>query len=187
FPLQNLVVDETHTFSSSLVNNARAGYAHFPVTEGFRNPTGVNLPATFGIAGVSDTFLPAMVFIAGGVQPSTFGNNDLVQTFHDTTLQFEDTLTWTHKRHVFHFGFQAFHYSSDDLYPGNAGLAGQFAFNGQFTGNTGTSGPSPVADFMLGLPEDVQLGAGNAGNKPLRNSQYAFFATDNWRIRDNLT
>ncbi|HMF92143.1 MAG TPA: carboxypeptidase regulatory-like domain-containing protein, partial [Candidatus Angelobacter sp.] len=117
FPLKNFVLDETHTFSASLLNDARVGFAYFPVTEGFSNPTGVNLPATFGIASVTDTFLPAIVF-QGANQPGTIGNNDLVQSFHDTTLQFEDTATWTHKKHVIHFGFQAYRYIMNDLYPG---------------------------------------------------------------------
>jgi hypothetical protein len=187
FPLKNLVIDETHTFSGSLLNDARAGFQYFPVTEGFANPTGLNLPATFGIAGVNSTFLPALVFNGTGVQPGTIGNSDLVQSFHDTTLQFEDTVTWTHGRHSIHGGFQAYHYIMNDLYPGNAGLAGQFAFNGQFTGNTGSTGGNPVADFLLGLPEDVQQGNGGGGNKYLRNSLFGIFGQDNWRIKDNLT
>ncbi len=187
FPLKNFVIDETHTLSSSLVNDARAGFQYFPVTEGFSNPTGQNLPATFGIAGVTVNFLPAMNFFgSSGIAP--IGNADLVQSFHDTTWQVEDTVTWTHGRHVIHGGFQWYHYIMNDLYPGNAGLAGQFFFNGQFTGNNGvSSNGSDVADFMLGLPQDVQQGNGGGGNKYLRNSLFGVFAQDNWRIRDNLT
>lgn len=187
FPLKNLVVGETHTFSSSLLNDARIGFQYFPVTEGFSNPTGVNLPATFGIAGVTTDFLPALTFNGAGTQPGSIGNADLVQSFHDTTWQFEDTATWTHSNHVVHFGFQAYHYIMNDLYPGNAGLAGQFIFNGQFTGNNGTSNGNPVADFMLGLPQDVQQGNGGGGNKYLRNSLFGIFGQDNWRIKNNLT
>ena len=187
FPLKNLVVGETHTFSSTLLNDARIGFQYFPVTEGFSNPTGVNLPATFGIAGVTTDFLPALTFNGAGTQPGSIGNADLVQSFHDTTWQFEDTATWTHSNHVVHFGFQAYHYIMNDLYPGNAGLAGQFIFNGQFTGNNGSSHGNPVADFMLGLPQDVQQGNGGGGNKYLRNSLFGIFGQDNWRIKNNLT
>ncbi|HEY6250949.1 MAG TPA: TonB-dependent receptor [Candidatus Angelobacter sp.] len=187
FPLKQFVVDENHTFSSTLLNDARVGFSYFPVTEGFANATGVNLPATFGIAGVTSTFLPALVFIGPGLQPGTIGNNDLVQSFHDTTLQFEDTVFWTRANHQLHFGFQSFHYIMNDLYPGNAGLAGQFTFTGQFTGNTGGTGGSPAADFLLGLPEDVQQGNGGGGNKYLRNSLYGIFAQDNWRLTKHLT
>ena len=62
FPLKNFVVDETHTFSASLLNDARLGFQYFPVTEGFSNPTGQNLGAAFGIAGVTVSFLPQMTF-----------------------------------------------------------------------------------------------------------------------------
>src|SRR5215813_8176652 len=187
FPLKNFVVDETHTFTANLVNDARAGFTYLPVTEGFSIPTGGNLPQKFGIASVSDTFLPALVFVGSGLQPGTIGNNDLVQSFHDTTWQFEDTMFWTRGRHQFHFGMQGYHYIMNDLYPGNAGLAGQFTFNGQFTGNTGTTGGSPVADFLLGLPEDVQQGNGGGGNKYLRNSLFGIFGQDNWRVTNHLT
>jgi outer membrane receptor protein involved in Fe transport len=187
FPLKNFVIDETHTFSSAVLNDARIGFSYFPVTEGFSNPTNTNLPATFGIAGVTTTFLPTMSFVNAGTLLDPIGNNDLVQSFHDTTLQFEDTMTWTHEKHVIHFGFQSYRYIMNDLYPGNAGLAGQFTFNGQFTGRTGTSGGNAVADFLLGLPEDVQQGNGGGGNKYLRNSLFGIFGQDNWRIKDNLT
>jgi hypothetical protein len=185
FPLKNFVLDETHTFSASLLNDARLGFQYFPVTEGFSNPTGQNLGATFGIAGVAVSFLPQMTFSGTNVGP--IGNADLVQSFHDTTWQFEDTATWTHGRHVIHGGFQAYHYIMNDLYPGNAGLAGQFIFNGQFTGNNGASAGNGVADFMLGLPQDVQQGNGGGGNKYLRNSLFGIFAQDNWRIKNSLT
>jgi hypothetical protein len=192
FPLKSLVVDEVHNFSGYLLNDARVGFQYFPVTEGFSNPTGQNLPAAFGIAGTSTTFLPALVFGGSnlGISPGMIGNNDLVQSFHDTTLQFEDTLTWTHGRHIIHGGFQGYHYIMNDLYPGNAGLAGQFNFTGQFTGNPNPAVLSPgntVADFLLGLPEDVQQGNGGGGNKYLRNSLFGIFAADTWRFRDNLT
>jgi len=186
FPLKNLVLDETHTFSATLLNDARIGFQYFPVTEGFANPTGQNLGALFGIAGVAVDFLPGITFNQPN-QPDAFGNPDLVQSFHDTTWQFEDTATWTHGHHVFHGGFQAFHYIMNDLYPGNAGLAGQFLFNGQFTGNGTNSNGNAAADFMLGLPQNVQQGNGGGGNKYLRNSLFGVFGQDNWRIKNNLT
>ena len=187
FPLKNFMLNETHTFSANVVNEARAGFNYFPVTEGFSNPTHANLPQQFGIAGVTGTFLPALVFSGSGLQPGSIGNNDLVQSFHDTTWQFNDTLMMSHGNHQMKFGFQFFRHIMNDLYPGNAGLAGQFTFNGQFTGNTGTTGGSPVADFLLGLPEDVQQGNGGGGNKYLRDNQFAIFGQDDWHIRSNLT
>ncbi len=185
YPLKNFVFDYTRTLSPTLVNEARVGAQIFPANDQqYTNPTGQNLPQVFGIPGVDDTILPDMNF--NGVY-SDVGNADLVEIFHDTTLEAEDLLTWTHGRHVVTGGFEYFHYIMNDLYPGNQGLAGQFTFTGQFTGNsvTGTTGGDPVADFLLGLPETVLEGTPLTIN--LRNSLFGGFAQDNWKITRSLT
>jgi Carboxypeptidase regulatory-like domain/TonB dependent receptor len=184
FPLQNLVVDWTRTISPSLVNDARVGYSYFPVTEGSSNPTGQNLGQQFGVNGVPDVFLPLITF-GGAISP--IGNNNLVQSFHDTVMKFEDTTTWTRGRHVFHTGFQAFHYRTNIFYPGNEGVAGNFGFTGQFTSNgTASVNGLGAADFLLGLPTTLGVGA-NAGNRYLQNNLFAAYGQDNWRLTDHLT
>jgi hypothetical protein len=187
FPLKNAVADWTRTISTTLVNDARVGFAYFPVTEQVQNSTGTNLPAAFGIGGVAVNFLPQLNFVGSGVLPGPIGNADLVESFHDTTLQLEDSLTWTHGNQVIHTGMEVYRYIMNDLYPGNAGLAGQFFFNGQFTGNTGSANGNPTADFLLGLPQQVGQGNGGGGNKYLRNTMYGIFLQDNWRKTKNLT
>jgi hypothetical protein len=182
YPLKNFVVDYVRTISPSLVNEARIGAQIFPANDQqYTNPTGQNLPTLFGIPGVQDTILPAINI----GQYSSVGNNDSVEVFHDTTYQIEDALTWTHGKHVIHGGFEWFHYIINDLYPGTQGLAGSFSFTGQFTGNTGTSGGNAVADFLLGLPEDVQ--DGTPLRLHLRNSLVGAFVQDNWQATHNLT
>ena len=182
YPLKNFVVDYARTISPTLVNEARAGAQIFPANDQvYTNPTGQNMPQTFGIPGVQDTILPAMNI----GQYGSIGNNDSVEIFHDTTLEFEDLLTWTHGRHVVTGGAEYFHYIINDLYPGNQGLAGDFDFNGQFTGNTGTTGGDAAADFLLGLPEEVDEGTPLHLN--LRNSLFGGFAQDNWKATPKLT
>jgi hypothetical protein len=182
YPLKNYVLDYVRTISPTLVNEGRAGMQIFPANDQqYTNPTGQNLPTLFGIPGVQDTILPAMNI----GQYVTVGNNDSVEIFHDTTIEAEDALTWTHGRHVVHGGFEFFHYIMNDLYPGNQGLAGDFSFTGQFTGNTGTTGGDAVADFLLGLPEDVQEGTPLHLN--LRNSLWGAFVQDNWKATSDLT
>lgn len=184
FPLQNLVVDWTRTFNSSLVNDARVGYSYFPVTEGFSNPTGVNLAQQFGVPGVPDVFLPVLNF---GGAISDVGNRNLIQSFHDTVIKFEDTATWTHGRHVWHTGFQAFRFRTNIFYPGNEGVAGNFGFTGQFTSNGSAAATGlGAADFLLGLPTTLGVGA-NAGNRYFNNSLFSVYGQDNWRVTDRLT
>ena len=194
FPLYNGVLDYTHTFSPSLLNSARIGTSYFPVTEGYTNPTGLNLPTTFGIAGAAanQTFLPLETFSGPSYGPQ-LGNNNLVSQFHDTVIQAEDTVTIVRGKHTVNVGFEFYNYRTNVLYVGNSGLAGQFIYNGSFTGNpsvgSSAAGTTPLgwseADFLLGLPENVGLGSG--GGRSLRNSLYSAFVQDDWHLRSNLT
>jgi hypothetical protein len=164
YPLKNFVLDYAHTFSPSFLNEARVGFQDFPANDQvYTNPTSVNFPASFGIPGVPSTILPCITFAGPSCNNGTYtslGSTDGVEIFHDTTIEAEDTATWTHGNHVIHFGFEYFHYIMNDIYPGNEGVAGSFSFSGQYTGNsaTGTVPGNGFADFLLGLPSDVTLG-----------------------------
>jgi hypothetical protein len=187
YPLKNYVISYAKTLSPSLVNEARFGAQIFPANDQvFSNPTGKNLPALVGIPGVQDTILPAITFAAvANAQSLTVGSADLVEVFHDNTFEAEDNLTWTHGKHAIHFGVEYYKYVMNDLFPGDEGLAGSFSFTGQFTGNTGTSGGNSVADFLLGLPTDVQEGTPLKFH--LENSLFGAFVQDNWRVTSHIT
>ena len=182
YPLKNFVVDYERTISPSLVNEFRIGAQIFPANDQeYTNPTGQNFPQTFGIPGVQSGILPALTI--GGF--SVIGSNNSVEIFHDTTYEVEDAVTLTHGKHSVHTGFEWFHYMINDLYPGTEGLSGSFMFTGQFTGNTGTGNGDATADFLLGLPYDVQEGTPLHFN--LRNSLFGAFAQDTWQIAPGLT
>ncbi len=197
FPLYNGVIDYDRTISSTFLNTFRVGGSYFPVTEGPTNPTGQNLPQVFGIAGTApgQTFLPAQNF-SGATYGPGFGNDDLVSEFHDTVLEPQDHVTLIRGKHSLSLGFEYFYYKTNVFYS-NAGLAGTFGYDGSFTSNPSVSGVDPTtgkpesstgwaeADFLLGLPENVALGAG--GGRSLRNSLYAGYAQDDWRAAPNLT
>jgi hypothetical protein len=188
YPLKNFVADYSRTISPTLVNDARFGFQDFPANDQvYTNPTGQNLPVLFGLPGVQDTILPDISW--NGIF-SDIGSADLVEIFHDTTVEAEDALTWTHGNHSIHFGFEYFHYLINDLYPGNQGLAGSFSFTGQFTTNTGTAIVDPTgsfafADFLLGDPTVVN--EGTPLHFHLRNSLFGGFVQDNWRATSHLT
>ena len=191
YPLKNFVLDYAHTFSPALLNDFRVGFQDFPANDQvFTNPTGINLPESFGIPGVPSTILPCITFNGTGCNGGTFtslGSTDGVEIFHDTTIEAQDTLTWTHGNHAVHFGAEFLHYYINDVYPGNEGVAGSFSFSGQYTGNsaTGAVPGNGFADFLLGLPSDVTLGTPLSFH--LRNSLFAAFVQDNWRITSHLT
>ena len=179
YPLKNFVGDYVHTFTPTLVNDLRIGAQLFPANDQvYTNAAGGNLPEEFGLPGVQEPILPAMSFGYG-----TVGSSDGVEIFHDTTIEAEDSLTWTHGKHSLHTGFELYHYIMNDVYAGNQGAAGSFNFSGQYTGN-GTIG-NAFADFLLGLPEDVEQGVPFAFN--LRNSLFAGYVQDNWQVAHNLS
>ncbi|MGA7156242.1 MAG: carboxypeptidase regulatory-like domain-containing protein [Acidobacteriaceae bacterium] len=188
YPLKNFVANWDHVITPSFSNEVRAGMQIFPANDQiYTNATSQNLPQLFGIPGVQEPILPSMSFGYGAV-----GNADGVEIFHDTTIEAEDSITWTHGQHSIHAGFELYHYIMNDVYAGNQGAAGSFNFNGQYTGNeTDTASNnlntigSPFADFLLGLPQDVQQGV--PFNFHLRNSLFAGFVQDNWNVTHNLT
>jgi hypothetical protein len=196
YPLKNGVIGWTRTISPSLINDFRAGFSYFPVSQGFSNPTGQNLPQQFGIPGSPSTFLPAIGGLFGGV--GTIANNlGQFNTFSDTVFQVGDSIVKTHGNHEFHFGIQFNNFRDNFLFPGIEGLAGLFNFNGQYTANPTLSNPanptspplslgSGLADFMLGDPNNLGIGSGT-GNRHIRNNLWAVYGQDNWRIRPNLT
>jgi hypothetical protein len=180
YPLKNIVADYVRTITPTLVNDARIGAQIFPANDQeYTNPAGAAPAGGWGIPGVEVPILPAMTIGIG-----TIGNADGVEIFHDTTYEAEDSLTWTHGKQSIHAGFEIYHYTMNDTYAGNQGAAGQFIFNGQFTGSNGNIG-NAYADFLLGLPQEVQVGV------PLKfhltNSLYAGFVQDTFQVTHNLT
>jgi hypothetical protein len=180
YPLKNFVGDYVRTLSPRLVNDARFGMQIFPANDQiYTNATSGNLPQEFGLPGVQESILPAISF---GYTP--IGSSDGVEIFHDTTVEAEDSITWTHGKHTIHGGFEYYHYIMNDVYAGNQGAAGAFNFSGQYTGTSTTNG-NPFADFLLGLPQQVQQGV--PFNFHLRNSLFAGYVQDNFQLTHNLS
>lgn len=176
YPLYNGVIDYTRSFSPSFVNEVRAGVNYSPIVTGTLSGSGITA-ASVGIPGVPSDILPAMVFTGGNA--STIGNAYILQSFADTVIQAEDTAVITKGTHTMRAGFQTFRDRINTYYSGNAGIAGQFGFNGQYTG-------SPEADFMTGMPYNVQHGI-TEGDWGQRAWVYGAFFQDDWRITQKLT
>ena len=186
FDIHNGSLDYTKTFSSSFVNDLRAGVNYTANYTGTSASSLGNLPKAFGIPGVPDSILPWMGL--GNNYASGIGNSDGVQLFNDTVIQWEDTGIWSHGTHTVKFGFQQFRLRVDTFYSGNNGKAGSFNFDGQFTGlNSGspTIGAGE-ADFLLGMPDTVGVGT-NGGTWGQRANIFAAFAQDTWRVSRSLT
>ena len=184
YPTYNGVLDYTKTFGPTFVNDVRAGVNYIPVVTGALSGTGISA-ASVGIPGVPTNTLPGFVFTGGNLAslpagvPAAFGNPEIYQEFSDTVIQAEDTAIITKGQHTMRAGFQAFRERINTFYSGNAGIAGQFDFSGQYTGLA-------EADFMAGLPNEVQGGIAG-GTWGQRSTIYAAFFQDDWRVTNKLT
>ncbi len=177
-PVHNGVLDYTRTISPSLVNDLRAGVNYSPIVTGQLSGQAISAESV-GIPGVPTNVLPGFCFSGGNLGGCAFGNPEVKQEFADTVIEAEDTALWTKGRHTMHIGFQYFRQRINTFYSGNAGIAGQFDFNGQYSGEG-------EADFMLGLPYQIQGGIAG-GTWGQRASVYSMFFQDDWRVTSNLT
>lgn len=189
-PTHTGVVDWTHTVSPSLVNEARVGVNYVFLNNGAAANGLTDFAQTAGIPGVPSAFLPSMGLSGGNV--AGFGNSDVYELFADTVIHYEDTLVWSKGTHTMHIGFQGYRYRVDTFYSGNNGRAGTFLFNGQYTTAMtgakagGVNGGIAEADFLLGLPSEIQGGV-NGGTWGQRSNSLAAFFQDDWRVTPNLT
>jgi trimeric autotransporter adhesin len=138
-----------------------------------------------GIAGTDsapiDYGLPNVVL--GDIQ----GLNEQQPSFSlSQTISFSETLSWIHGKHNLRFGGDYRRVHRDFL--GGSNSTGTFTFSGLFTENPAapTTTGSPLADFLLGLPQETTIDA-TAGKSYLRDNVMDMYAQDDWRVRPNLT
>ncbi len=167
----------THVFTSSVVNDLRAGYARLDINQlqFFNNE---NLSAQFGIPGI-----PYIPGLNGGLPQFNFsdirhlGTSGCYPTVEVSNVYtFRDVLSIVHSQHDMRMGVEARPSEFTILQPCD-GL-GTFNYSGQFS-NSG------FADFLLGMPNNAALA--KFQNIDYLRSNYAAFWGDNWRISDRLT
>jgi Carboxypeptidase regulatory-like domain len=177
-----LNVTETHLFSPTLVNEFRFGFVHIndqlnnvaPVTA---QDVGIDRPTN----NVTDSIYK-FVFESSGFElgPAPFANQHQDQNNYTLT----DTVSWVKDRHVFRFGAEYTYVNLYKLFPQ--------VFNGElFFTDTPTNGPlgTPTTDFqnfLVGAPQ-FSFGGGGVYNHAYHSNNYAVFAQDDWKIRNDLT
>lgn len=189
YPFHSGVVNWVHTFSPSLVNQARAGMSRVQWFNGI--PT--DLTGKFGLKGNSIVGIPAGQAYAGFSQinlssaESNVGTAGIVQDFLDNIFTYGDDLIWQHGKHTTKFGVQIRRYQENNYYAGNYGALGQFLYGGYYTSNHTTAGAGyGFADFVLDQAYQVNVG-GVAGPTGQRQYRDAYYVQDDWKVRSNLT
>jgi hypothetical protein len=192
-PIDNIGVDWSHTFSPTLLNEARFGINHVKLHNG---PSFSSAAATagndLGINGANAN-RPGLLFLdfnPGSGPLTNIGNSWIEQKFQDAVIQASDTVIVTHNRHVFHTGFEFWRDRINTFYTGNNGALGQIQFNGQFTSSNPTAstitGGYGGADFYLGLGDEYQRGI-PGGEWGQRASIFGAYLQDDWRASERLT
>src|SRR5438067_1030938 len=172
-PVRNAMVNWTHTFTPTLLNEFRIGFSAVDYNQTDFGSS--KLGEQIGIAG-ANAFGNGLPLI--NLSDFTYGVNGLLQIFHTTTGQLADNVILTYGRHTIHTGVQYWRERLDYIYPGNNGVLG--------TINIDKASGSTQADFWLGR---VIGGGRDAGTTQFgrRANVYAFFGQDDWRLTNTIT
>ena len=183
----NSSISWSHTFNAHL--RANIGY-QFSRQSNRSTPYWQNRANISGLAGVTGNdqdaadYGPPSLNFTSGIAGLSDANSSFTRNETNAT---SPRLTWNHGQHNASFGFdfrrQEFNYLSQ------ANPRGTFTFTGAATSTTVagvTSGGSDFADFLLGIPDASAISFGNA-DKYLRQSVYAGFVNDDWRMSPQVT
>ena len=188
-PIQNTVVDWSHTVNSHFTNDVRAGVNYVRLHNGTNFASSVGeLGNTLGIGNGNPAGLPGLLSMGFGSVLSSIGSSGVEQKFDDAVIQLSDTAIVSHNRHTFTAGFEFWRARINTFYTGNNGSLGSINFTGIYTSNTPPSGTGgdAAADFYLGLPTNYGRGI-SGGEWGQRQSIFGAYLQDDWRVTNNLT
>jgi len=181
--VQILNLTWNHTFSSSLLNEAKVGYNRL----GFNtvNPQQVVQPSSLGFTGIVPqnpkvAGAPCVLVVGLRSGECTFGFSiDGPQPRIDQTYQASDNLSWIKGRHTVKAGF--------DMRRSGVENPFYYVHNGiiEFLGGGTFSTGNPIADFLLGTPDAYEQSSG--GFIDARAQEYYSYVQDQFKIRSNLT
>ena len=168
-----------HTFSSSMLNEVRLGYARFNFDA--VEPSTPASPASFGFTGINsqNTASQSMPRVAvTGLFTLGFSTNG-PQPRKDQNYQVTDNFSKIIGRHTYKFGFDGRRFQVDNPFFGRNN--GSFTFSTAAFNSSGNAG----VDFLLGIPSTYSQGAGGVINA--RAYEYYGYAQDQWKAYSNLT
>jgi hypothetical protein len=191
---QQVALDWTRTFTPRFVNSFRFNYARLGV--GFEGGTSGCVQATLFTC-------PTSIGFANG-NNLTFGlQTNLPQGRLVNNSQWQDNASWVHGRHTLKFGGEYTRQRSPNIFL--PAVNGSFLFSGS-SGGAGGGGTCatlfpaiPAAQrntstcgFSRALRNTVSNGTGlNLVDGPpkfeYKEKDFAFYAQDEWRVKDNLT
>ncbi|HJT67573.1 MAG TPA: TonB-dependent receptor, partial [Pyrinomonadaceae bacterium] len=163
---QIFTLNETHTFGSAVVNEARFGFNRIHI---LFTPNARLNPLDFGIKdGVTEPIgLPQMNIT--GTALNFGGPTGFPQGRSDTTFVLSDTLSYLHGNHSFRFGAEWRRFLNNNTNKDT----GAFAF-------------ANMAAFLAGTANTFTVTLGDVSTA-IAQGAMGFFVQDNWKVRPNLT
>ncbi len=195
---QNVSIGETHTFSSTLVNDLRLGVNREHVLWLQANGNTLGIPAQFGIQGVpqypTNGGLPyfSVGSLGSGVCNSFGACNSLPSNKYGTTPQLNDDLTIVRGAHTVKLGVEQQFIWFPFTQPPDS--RGEFTFGGMYTSVYGqTDSTTGIAQLLLLPTSTSNLAGANAVSMStftehdLTHKYSGAYAQDDWRVNQRLT
>jgi len=164
-----VTLNDTYTFSPALVNQATVSYLR---STSFESETKTITPSSLGInmpqypnTGAIDVNVGDQFDLGSGFTTRFLNNN----------YQFRDALNWMKGRHNFKFGGEVLRLHFVQRFIGSPG----FSFTGNRSGD-------PVADFLLGAFDSLNLDFGVRDNDDVNTSPSLFFQ-DEFKMTPRFT
>lgn len=174
-----------HTFGPQFTNEARLGvnrYGNILANGDQRNATDFGLPN-----GSSANGIPTISFAQGGLA-GLGGLSWYNRDQNETTVYLADTPSVLRGSHNLKFGWEVSRYQFNTR--GADSQRGTLSFDGSRNGlipqTAANAEANVLADLLLGLPFQATITVGQFG-RGYRQSAWAFFAQDAWRVTSRLT
>ncbi|HYU42949.1 MAG TPA: carboxypeptidase regulatory-like domain-containing protein, partial [Vicinamibacteria bacterium] len=188
---RQMLLTDTHTFGSSLVNDLRLNYTYGRFTRnfppGFDANRGRNLSTELGLPSLTAGGLPEFVTGAGSVGWSQSQQNENAEH----TYNIADNASWVRGNKTWRFGFDLLQQRLKTI-PMFGASGGRYEFNRNRTltsmdgTNTIGAGGTEFAQFLLGVYNQTTLRDSLIPYYYEWNSAAAFVQND-WRVRQELT
>jgi hypothetical protein len=175
---QSAVLNETHIFGPTLINELRLGYLRMYRTD-IPQGLGTNHTVLAGIQGFDETTanFPGFPNISITGFHGISGNDFSPLTNPTNTYEILDAVTWNKGAHSIKMGLDL---RNARLFSTNgAHSRGDFSFNGAYTG-------SGLGDFLTGFPTSAARDfPRNLFGETISN--YHFYIQDDWKVNGRLT
>jgi len=195
---QQSALSYTHTFSPTLINEARVGFNYLHTTRASPVANELGIPAQYGVQDIPQVSLNGGLPAFGIGALSTLGSNAFLPSDEVTsTFQLTENVTKIYGKHAFKMGFEWQHVKFSTLQP--PWSHGQFAFGGYTEPPGGNSGNVGIADFLL-VPAKNTVGSGidyvgGANGVYISNisltdngkNYYGSYVQDDWKVTPKLT